>query len=87
MLRAKDPDARSNDKPRKRYISIVKGKPELHALIIKCARAEVKAKRGQLQFLQNIDTWIFQRTWEKYQHTITEETDKPQDKGYGSKII
>lgn len=90
VLRAKDPDAKTNEKARKRYIKLVRGNPELHKKILKCVDAQLKEMRGKEQFLQNTDTWILNRTWEKYEHLISnniESNNERKDSGYGNKII
>jgi len=42
--------------------------------------------RNNLQYLQNTETWIRRRTWEKYEHLLTEQEEETQQI-YGSKII
>ena len=42
--------------------------------------------RATLQYLQNSETWIRQRTWEKYEHLLTEELEE-NGESYGSKVI
>lgn len=86
ILRAKDPDAGTNNKCRELYLSIVKSDPELHKKILKCINYQLKEMRNTLKYLQNSETWIRQRTWEKYQHLINEELEE-EGESYGSQII
>jgi hypothetical protein len=86
ILRAKDPDAGTNLKIKKKYLQIVSGKPALHKTILKCIDIQLREMRHSMQYLQNTDTWLNQRTWEKYEHLINEEHGPRQD-SYGAKLI
>lgn len=86
ILRAKDPDAGTNATAKKLYMNVVQSNPELHKKIIKCIEAQLKEMRATLQYLQNSETWIRQRTWEKYEHLLTEELEE-NGESYGSKVI
>tara|TARA_R110000803_G_scaffold153983_1_gene218799 strand:+ start:251 stop:808 length:558 start_codon:yes stop_codon:yes gene_type:complete len=86
-LRAKDPDAKSNDKAKKMYLSIVKNNKPLHDKIIKCVAIQVRTT--DIGYLQNLETWIRNRTWEKYEDLIITSTDieKKTKETYGQKLI
>ena len=86
ILRAKDPDAGTNLKIKKKYLQIVSSKPLLHKTVLKCIDIQLYEMRHDMQYLQNTDTWLNQRTWEKYEHLINEEHGPAQD-SYGAKII
>lgn len=86
ILRAKDPDAATNNTTRKLYMNIVQSNPELHKKIIRCIDAQLKEMRGTLQYLQNSETWVRQRTWEKYEHLLDENVEEKEE-SYGSKVI
>jgi len=86
VLRAKDPDARSNKKARKMYLDIVKSNKPLHDKIIKCVDIEVRTT--DIKYMQNIETWIRNRTWEKYEDQINPSIgEEQQTQGYGQKLI
>ncbi len=86
ILRAKDPDAGTNKKIKKKYLQVVSNKPALHKTILKCIDIQLHEMRHSMQYLQNTDTWLNQRTWEKYEHLINEEYG-PRTDGYGARII
>lgn len=86
VLRTSDPDAKSNEKIKKKYLAEVSGKEDLHNKIIRCIEIELKHNKGKLQFMQNTDTWLNQRTWEKWMSLIDEES-KPKQKAYGAGLI
>lgn len=64
VLCAKDPQAHSNKKARSRYERVVKNKPHLHTYIIDCLKKQLKVMDDQ--YMQNIETWLNNYTWEKY---------------------
>ena len=66
VLHAADPDAKSNEKAKKRYHKIVGTKKHRHDEIMKLLHIQLKAERGRLEFLQKLDTWVNQQTWENY---------------------
>jgi len=86
ILRAKDPDAITNTQARKLYSKLTKDNPELHKKVLRCLEFQLKEMRNNLQYLQNTETWIRRRTWEKYEHLLTEQEEEIQQV-YGSKII
>jgi len=80
ILHAKDPDAKANDKCRNRYKKIINNKPYKHKHIIKCLETQLKVERDNLGFLQNLETWINNHTWEKYENldeNDTKDTTRP----------
>ena len=74
ILHAKDPDAKANEKSRKRYKKIVENKPYKHKHIINCLNNQLKIERDNLGFLQNLETWINNYTWEKYENLDENDT-------------
>lgn len=56
------------DKWKPKYLSIVKGKPELHNTILNCIKAEIKHRRatGSEEFWPLLTTYINNRRWEDY---------------------
>ena len=67
VLHAKDPDAKANLKCKLRYKKIVKDKIYKHKHIMKCLNNQLKLERDNLGYLQNLETWINNHTWEKYE--------------------
>ena len=67
ILHASNPKAKSNMKARLKYKRILEGKPYLHKYIIKCLDNQLNVMRTNLGFMQNLETWLNNHTWEKYQ--------------------
>lgn len=63
-----------------KYLSIVKGKPDLHEVIIKCIKAEAqhRKKNSNEEFWPLLTTYVNNRRWEDYEDEIEEfsEEDK-----------
>lgn len=68
VLRSKDPEAQSNQKAKNRYQKLVGKNLTKHIEVIKGLQKELDIRRqgNQMEFMQNLDTWINQHTWEKY---------------------
>jgi|TARA_B110000908_G_C10236803_1_gene443790 hypothetical protein len=77
ILHAKDPDAKANEKCRNKYKKIVNDKPYKHKHIMRCLDTQLTLERDNLGFLQNLETWINNYTWEKYENL--DENDTKQD--------
>jgi hypothetical protein len=75
-LRARDPNASTNDKARKQYKKYVNGSVVKHKEVIRCLNIELeeRKKANNLGYMQMLSTWINQHTWEKYQD-LTETSD------------
>ena len=88
-LRASSLDAKSNELPKKKYLTIIKNKPELHKHIIKVLEAEVEMRRNSstLQFMNALEVWINQKNWEKYEYLLKEKEEKSGEEGYGGRLI
>jgi hypothetical protein len=67
VLHAIDPKAKNNLKSKKKYQAILSGKPYLHKHIIKCLDNQLNIMRGSLGYMQNLETWLNNHTWEKYE--------------------
>ena len=74
ILHAKDPNAKSNQKAKIRYKRIVDGKPHVHRKIIACLNTQLKLECNNLAYLQNLETWINNHTWEKYENLDENDT-------------
>lgn len=78
MLRAKDPDSKANAKSKAKYYKIVGTDKEKHNRIIECLTRELDFRRkgNGLGYMQMLDTWINNHSWEKY--TDTNDTTEPE---------
>ena len=74
ILHAKDPDARANEKAKNRYKKIINGKLYKHKHIISCLQKQLLVERESLAYLQNLETWINNHTWEKYENLDENDT-------------
>ena len=74
VLHAKDPDAKANLKCKLRYKKIVGDKMYKHKHIIKCLHNQLQVQRDNLGYLQNLETWINNHTWEKYENLDENDT-------------
>ena len=74
ILHAKDPDAKANEKNKKRYKKIVDNKPHKHRNIMNCLDKQLMVERDNLGYLQNLETWINNHTWEKYENLDENDT-------------
>jgi hypothetical protein len=74
ILHAKDPNSKSNQKAKARYKRIVDGKPHVHKKIIACLNTQLKLERNNLGYMQNLETWINNHTWEKYENLDENDT-------------
>ena len=74
ILHAKDPDAKANEKNKTRYQKIVDNKPYKHRHIMNCLDKQLTIERDNLGFLQNLETWINNHTWEKYENLDENDT-------------
>ena len=72
VLHCVDLESKENQVLKKKYEEMIKGKPDLHKHIIACLKQEVsmKKKSNFLSSMQELKTWINQRTWEKYSQLV-----------------
>jgi hypothetical protein len=68
VLCGADPKAKTNDKARNKYKNIIGRKLHLHNKIIKCLRVQLKVEEDNLMYMQKLETWINNYTWEKYEN-------------------
>ena len=74
VLHSKDPDSKSNEKAKGRYQKIVGTKLYKHLHIMKCLDKELTINRFNLAYMQNLETWINNHTWEKYENLDENDT-------------
>tara|TARA_R110002020_G_scaffold144768_2_gene317919 strand:- start:81 stop:632 length:552 start_codon:yes stop_codon:yes gene_type:complete len=68
ILHAKDPDAKSNEKARNKYRKIISNKVYKHRHIMNCLDKQLTVEKYNLAYMQNLETWINNHTWEKYEN-------------------
>ena len=67
VLHAADPTAKANAKARDRYRKVVDKDPQMHAKIIRLLKVQLEHQREKLQYMQMLEVWISNRTWEKWE--------------------
>tara|TARA_R100001224_G_scaffold74885_1_gene46038 strand:- start:20 stop:565 length:546 start_codon:yes stop_codon:yes gene_type:complete len=66
VLHALDPDCQANKKAKNKYKKIVGTKKFVHNRIIQLLKVQLGAERNRLAYMQNLETWLNNHTWEKY---------------------
>jgi hypothetical protein len=66
VLRAADPDSKANKKAKDRYNRVVGNKRFIHNKILKLLKKQLKVERSSLEYMQSLEVWINNHTWEKY---------------------
>lgn len=71
-LKVANADSKGNIKIKKKYLSIIKTAD--HDMIINVLQAEIemRKKSNELQYMQNIDTWLNQANYDKYKYLVKE---------------
>lgn len=79
MLRAKEPDSKANGKSKAKYKKIVGTDKEKHDRIIQCLDKELNLRRkgNGLGYMQMLETWINNHSWEKYTDTNDTTESEP----------
>ena len=78
VLHAKDSAAKANDKAKKKYKRITKVKKDTHDHIIKCLKIQLLVDKDSLGYMQNLETWLNNHTWEKYEDINYEDKSDEQ---------
>jgi len=75
-LRAKDPNASTNNRARKQYKKYIGDSVAKHKEVIRCLGVELdqRKKANNLGYMQMLSTWVTQHSWQKYQD-LTESLD------------
>jgi len=73
VLHAKDPDAYTNMKSKNRYRKITGEKVTVHKEIIRLLKVQLQAEVDSIGYMQNLETWLNNHTWEKYVDINLEE--------------
>ena len=66
ILHAADPDCKSNQKAKAKYSRIVGTKKFVHDKIIKLLKVQLRVERDKLEYMQQLEVWLNNHTWEKY---------------------
>ena len=66
VLHAKDPAAYTNMKAKDRYRKITGEKVAVHKEIIRLLKVQLETDKDSLGYMQNLETWLNNHTWEKY---------------------
>lgn len=76
ILRAKDADARNNQKAKKAYHRVIGKNVAKHNKIVECLKYELEFRKSNnsLGFMQMLQTWVNQHTWEQYEDTDVGKT-------------
>ena len=77
ILRAKDSDARNNQKAKKAYHKVIGKNVAMHKKIVQCLINELEFRKSNnsLGYMQMLQTWINQHTWEQYEDVNVGKTD------------
>lgn len=90
ILRTQDPNSQSVAKAKQKYVALVEGRPWLHNKILKALEHQIRTT--DTAYMQLLDTYINERTFEKYFVTNEEllktmETPPKNPTGYGNKMV
>jgi hypothetical protein len=69
ILRARDANAKANDKAKKKYRSIVGNNKLLHEKIVTLLKVELRIRKqnNTLSYMRMLQTWLNGYTWEQYE--------------------
>ena len=76
VLRARDANAKANEKARIRYEKYLQGNVGKHKEVIKALNTELDLRKedDSLKYMQQLVTWVNNHTWEKYIGLNDEQT-------------
>lgn len=86
ILHAKDPNVRANEKAKKKYKKIVKNNLHIHKSIMEALNTQLALEKNNLRYLQNLETWLNNHTWEKYQDIDINDTINSEQKRITRKL-
>lgn len=87
ILRASSPDAKANLKSRNRYKKLVGNKPHVHRHILACLDKQLLLERDNLAYMQNLETWINNHTWEKYEDIDLNDARKTEGQQRNMRVL
>jgi len=82
ILGTKSPDTILGGKMRKKWHSVTKGNIALQEDMVKALEVEVeyRTRTNTLVYMQNMETWLNNGTWEKYMDAAEQNEEKRSDK-------
>jgi len=82
VLGTSNPDTIFGNKMYKKWTILTKGDVELQKSIIEALKYELnyKKKTGSLTYMQNMDTWFNQGTWEKYIDSANQQNSQTENR-------
>lgn len=90
-LRASTTDTANGRVVKNKYKKIVgvRGAKQKHEWIMKCLQAEVehRKKSNSLAYMHNIETWLNQQDWEKFEYLVTDVVKAKKEETYGQQLI
>lgn len=83
ILRAKDPSSKANEKAKLKYQKIVKTDSIKHNYIMQCLERELEIRRraNSLGYMQMLETWLNNHSWEKYSDLSDTTTKSESESG------
>lgn len=66
VLRADSLDSKDAKTCKKKYLEIIKNDVSAHKKIINALGTELRARKNSMQYMNNLETWLNQRVYEKY---------------------
>lgn len=78
VLRSKDVNSQDALSCKKKYVSIIKDDKNLHDQVMRGLKTELYMRKTSMTYMQNLQTWINQKSWEKYMDldVNTDDADK-----------
>lgn len=75
VLRAKGLDSEDAKICKRKYEGIIRPDKKLHVKVMKGLRNELLMRRNSMTYMQNMQTWLNQKGWEKYMDLDIETRD------------
>ena len=75
ILHAKDPDAYTNMKAKNRYRKVTGERVVKHKEIIRLLKIQLETDKDSLGYMQKLETWLNNYTWEDYIDINLEENN------------
>jgi hypothetical protein len=66
VLRAKNFDSEDAKTCKRKYENAIKNNKDVHEKVMKGLKTELLMRKSSMTYMQNLQTWINQRAWEKY---------------------
>ena len=87
ILHAKDPKSKSNLKSYNKYKKVVKGKKHVHDNIMFLLKKQLVIEKDNFGYLQNLETWINNHTWEKYEEIDLENAIRTEGQQRNTRLL